>query len=387
MPDEPITPAQRGTAPASRGITQQSVEQWERYSQNRGTGITTQPNSPAATAQDPYAAHAGPLAKMSQALNRASQVKASKVAEARLDKLEEDFEKRKQALPGIGAATMARRLHQLHQDAATEGRDGLGFGVQWAAKQIATFNKKHPKDKKAQQKYATELANDLKARKLDMVSCLTMMDFPLREYVEVQQFIADEKQTPGKETRRDKLAKIFSVATDARGTGKQEVFGGRGTVVLEKLRTEFGFKTVHIDGVRDKKYWNFPNYTSDAGTRKSGFVPNKPAVVQGADSKQPIDVRVKVDQFVKLGKKISPESSKLWESLSRTEYAVGVTDSGTHTYAVAGGMVYEVHWDKGPDDPKLTEAEPIEKFFNKWGSGVIAVPPESLPKRGPEAHK
>jgi hypothetical protein len=319
---------------------------------------------------------------MSQALNRAAQLKASVATEASLDKLEADFVNRKQAVPSIGAGAVARRLHQLHQDATTKGKDGLGFGVAWAAKRIEDFNKKHPKDKKAQEKFATDLANDLKARKLDKVSCLTMMDFPLREYAGERDFVADDKQN-----RRGKLADIFALAADARGAGKAEVFGGRGTVVLEELRSELGFTTVHIDSGRDAKYWNFSNYTSDAGTRKSGFVPNKPASVTGADSKQPIDVRVKVDRFVKLGKKMSPESSELWQALSRAEYAVGVTDSGTHTYALANGMVYEVHWDKGPNDPKLTSAKPLQEFFGQWGSGVIAVPPESLPKGGQKPAK
>ena len=105
----------------------------------------------------------------------------------------------------------------------------------------------------------------------------------------------------------------------------------------------------------------------------------------GADTGKPIDVHVNVGRFVKLGKKTSAESRDLFESLKRVEFAVGIADSGMHTFALAGGMVYEVHWDKGPKDAKLTSAKPLEAFFKSWGSGVIAVPPGTLNKKEQKA--
>ena len=129
---------------------------------------------------------------------------------------------------------------------------------------------------------------------------------------------------------RQALIEAHSKAADARGTGKHAVFGGRGTVLLEELRAQFGFETVHVDAVPKKDYWNAKNYTSDAATRKSGLVPSRADLVTGADTGQPIDVRVGVDRFVKLGRKMSPESQKLWEQLKNVEYAVGIADSGYH---------------------------------------------------------
>ena len=92
-------------------------------------------------------------------------------------------------------------------------------------------------------------------------------------------------------------------------------------------------------------------------------------------------MRVGVDRFVKLGKEVSPESRTIWDSLKRVEYAVGVADSGLHTFVLTAGKVYEVHWDKGPTNPRLTEATDLDAFFKKWGSGVIAVPPGVLKAR------
>jgi hypothetical protein len=38
-------------------------------------------------------------------------------------------------------------------------------------------------------------------------------------------------------------------------------------------------------------------------------------------------------------------------------------------------------------DPKLTEASDLETFFNKWQSGVIAVPPGVLSPNPPAAKR
>lgn len=58
-----------------------------------------------------------------------------------------------------------------------------------------------------------------------------------------------------------------------------------------------------------------------------------------------------------------------------------MADSGLHTFVLTAGKVYEVHWDKGPANPRLTEATDLDAFFKKWGSGVIAVPPGVLRAR------
>jgi len=177
----------------------------------------------------------------------------------------------------------------------------------------------------------------------------------------------------------------------------------RRTVALEELREKFGFETVHVDALKGdpKKYWNnqtinprtkrpVSNYSSDADARRDTRLPHKDfRKVKGADSNKEIDVSVGIDHFVKLGgAKKTAESQKWWQKLKDTEFAVGVADQGFHTIAISRGFVYEVHWDRGPDNPSLTGKRSLEDFFTPdrekgfgWGSGIIAVPPEALPQK------
>jgi hypothetical protein len=308
--------------------------------------------------EEQYARRRGPLMSMTANVERAMR--------------EQDQEREQRVRQGSARAGAAARLvHDLQQRKADGKHLGIGYGVEWLAKQA----QKSSKDEKEQQAFARRKKQELDERGLTMMSCLTMHAISLRQYFEGTSMgmPKDERLKLGQ-----RLDAAFAKAADARGTGKQEVFGGRGTVVLEEMRKGFGFETVHVDGVRDKTYWNHANYTSDEGTRRTGMVPNQAAPVVGADSKSPINVQVGIDRFVKLGKQMSPESRALWDSLKRVEYAVGVADSGYHTFVLTAGKVYEVHWDKGPTNPRLTEATDVDAFFKKWGSGVIAVPPGVL---------
>ncbi len=306
--------------------------------------------------EDPYKSRAGPLMRMIQAVDRAERIKAGNEREQKMDRLEVALRVREANSVG---GFLSRVPHSVQQESVKQGKNGVGFGADWLVDQ--TKNKKGEVDAAAAQK----LKAALEKHGLPMLSCLSLMGCTLPAYA-------------GALGQSDELTKVFSRAKDARGTGKQEVFGGRGTVLLEGLRTKLSFDTVHIDSIRGEKYWNAKNYTSDAATRQSGTVPNQPASVTGADSGEQSDVRVKAERFVKLDKKMSPESRSLWEQLKKVEFAVGITDSGYHTFVISHGMVYEIHWDKGPKDPKLTSAKSLESFFAKWGSGVIAVPPSVL---------
>jgi len=323
----------------------------------RGTGST----GTAVRQQDPYARRRGPLTSMIANLERAQR-----------EQQEEQDRRVRQASARGGAA--ARLVHDLQQRKADGKHLGIGYGVEWLAEQALAASSVE----REQQAFALRKKQALDQRGLTMMSCLTMYEVSLPQYVEgLSPGIAGDARLK----QRENLDAAFAKAGDARGTGKQKVFSGRGTVVLQEMRTRFGFETVHIDSVRDKTYKNFANYTSDAETRKTGTVPNHAKLVIGADTMTPIDVRVAVDRFVKLGKEVSPESRAIWDSLKRVEYAVGVADSGLHTFVLTAGKVYEVHWDKGPTNPRLTEATDLDAFFKKWGSGVIAVPPGVLKAR------
>jgi hypothetical protein len=178
------------------------------------------------------------------------------------------------------------------------------------------------------------------------------------------------------------------------------VYGGRATVLLEELRAGLGFETVYVDaepreGYEAAKGYKSPNtYTSFKAARAEGTVPAVKASVIGADLHKEIDVRVKLDRVVDLGK-LTPSSRALWDALNTIEFGVGVADSGMHTFVVSGGMVYEIHWNKGPDDPSLTSSKPLKSFFKvhtaglpgEWGSGVIAVPPGVLRRETPPPEK
>jgi hypothetical protein len=323
---------------------------------------------------------------MVRALNRADRLAEAEARERRLDVLEQEMREREASAiiaasheAGIRAGAASREVHRRHQRKVEGGKkDGIGFGVTW----LADGAVKASPDPVIQEKVFRQRKAALEARGLKMVSCLTMMGSSLPAYVDG--LGAGSLSVGEKAALRDKITRAIKLAEDAQGTGEQFVYGGRATVLLDQLRAEFGFETVHIDAVPGPNYPRPKSYTSDAGTRASGKVPNKAAVVTGAFSHEPIDVQVGIDRFVKLGKKPSAESRDLFESLKQAEYAVGVADSGFHTFALAGGMVYEVHWDKGPRDSKLTSAIPLDQFFKKWGSGVIAVPPGTLkPKPKP----
>ena len=323
--------------------------------------------------QDPYAGRRGPLMSMIAAVERAKREQAEAQAKA------EAKERVRQGSLAGGAA--ARLVHNRHQEKVDGGKHlGAGFGVEWLAKRAL----KSSSDEKAQEAFFRRKELELEKKNLGMWSCLTMYAASLDRYVDGAYAGLPPEE---RKAQAQKLQKALENAYDAQGTGKQHVFGGRGTVVLEEMRKGFGFETVHIDAVPDKAYQKDKNYTSDAGTRKTGKVPNDDTTVKGFVTGKTINVQVGVDRFVKLGKKPSEESRTNWDALKRVEYAVGVADSGTHTFVLSAGKVYEVHWDKGPTDPKLTEASDLDAFFKRWGSGVIAVPPGVLPPNPPAAKR
>jgi RHS repeat-associated protein len=75
-----------------------------------------------------------------------------------------------------------------------------------------------------------------------------------------------------------------------------------------------------------------------------------------------------------------PTSATNLEALLKVPYAIGVVDSGMHTFMLSYGRVYEVHWGggPGPNDPTLFEVSDLKDFMSNWTSGVVAIPTELL---------
>ena len=356
----------RAAEPASRGTDARATQVGSRGTRetpaqhlataDRGTGQVL-------SQEAPYATRAGPLMRMKASVEREARLKAARQRESELDALETRMRIREASVMG---GVEAREIYRLPR----------GYGNEWLDKRVKEEEK--TKGLKAAERFREKEQRRLKDSGLEELSCLTMLWGPLKGYC--LNSLADQPDV------MKKLDEAVKTAKDARGKkgSTQEVYGGRGTVLLEELRKKFGFETVHIDAVpnKDKYPETLADYTSDADVRRTHAVPTNPKtqLVNGADSGKPIDVHVQVERFIKLGKKPSTESRDLFESLKRVEFAVGVADSGMHTFALSGGMVYEVHWAEGPNSRELTSAKPLESFFKHWGSGVIAVPPGELNK-------
>lgn len=66
------------------------------------------------------------------------------------------------------------------------------------------------------------------------------------------------------------------------------------------------------------------------------------------------------------------ESAKV-NRLKKVPFGLVNAKDGLHTAIIVFGKVYEVHWDKGPDDELLYEATDFEKDWG-WITGIIHVP-------------
>ena len=407
----PLTGDERGVPEWAR------IVNWPGFaSPNRGTdarGTPARDTRGGGLAQEPpYAGRQGPLMKMLGALQREGSRperlarENSRAVELEARERERDLLVKK--LPSVVGGARARFLHSEHQQRTKRDKTyGIGWGVEWLpayAREKSGWgpDKVHdtPERRALYWRYYREKEAALKERGLEEVSCLTMMEKSLPNYVRAagQVTLSKERQLDVEEVLRQAVEK----AKDARGEGEigakgsKAVYGGRATVLLEELRARLGFETVYIDAEpkegyeKSKGYRSANNYTSFKEARAKGKVPAVKADVIGADSHKEIDARVKLDRFVDLAK-LTPSSRVAWDELNTVEFAVGVADSGFHTFVVSGGMVYEVHWNRGPDDPRLTSSKPLKSFFKvhttglpgEWGSGVIAVPPGVLTREKP----
>jgi RHS repeat-associated protein len=77
-----------------------------------------------------------------------------------------------------------------------------------------------------------------------------------------------------------------------------------------------------------------------------------------------------------------PTSAGNIEALLKVPFAIGVVDSGMHTFMFSYGRVYEVHWSRGPKDPNLFEVSDLKDFMSNWRSGIVVIPSELLREEG-----
>jgi hypothetical protein len=385
----------RGTEPASRGTDSTQLD-------SRGI---------AGHKRETPAQHRARQHQFEAKLKAAAKASGEDKEKKDFDFLEERLRRIEQQPAGAIAGTAAGAIVKSHKDKLKNGNLGVGYGGTWADDEAskkalkALGLKKVPK--KGDRKHADYVKQFWAERekiteplsKLEEMSCVTMLQKPLEAYAKMSGRLNKDEGA-----REKKLEELIKKAHDARPHAANE-HDARGTVVLEELRDKFGFETVHVDALKGdpKKYWNnqdinpktkrpIINYSSDAAARQHKRLPvdKDHRNVEGKDSGDQIDVSVGIDHFVKLKGKPTPETTKWWKELKETEFAVGVADQGFHTFAISEGYVYEVHWDRGPDDPTLTGRRSLEDFFRPdnrkkgefgWGSGVIAIPPEALPKK------
>ena len=93
------------------------------------------------------------------------------------------------------------------------------------------------------------------------------------------------------------------------------------------------------------------------------------------------EVQVPVDYLIdNLAEPVSqdPTSATNLEALLKVPFAIGVVDSGMHTFMLSYGHVYEVHWAQGPKDPNLFEVSDLKDFMSNWTSGIVVIPSELL---------
>lgn len=148
----------------------------------------------------------------------------------------------------------------------------------------------------------------------------------------------------------------------------------RGTALLRALHDEADWTTVYFhsgdpDESAGGKYENVAN---------TGLYPAKLARENRTHTEwqAPIDYRI---NNLSLGQRAQDEISRHnLQQLKDVPFAVGVVDSGMHTFVFSYGKVYEVHWSAGPDDPGLFEVSTLENFMRGWTSGAVAIPTDVL---------
>ena len=65
-------------------------------------------------------------------------------------------------------------------------------------------------------------------------------------------------------------------------------------------------------------------------------------------------------------------------ALNRVKFGFGISDSGSHTWLLSDGQIYESHWDKIGTQPNgpggLFEKRSIRAFTSTWTDGLIVIP-------------
>jgi hypothetical protein len=153
--------------------------------------------------------------------------------------------------------------------------------------------------------------------------------------------------------------------------GAYEQANKAGTAMLRELHNTAGWTTV---------YFHTGDEDSSAG-RYEKVAQKKLYPWTTKDQNSHPEVQVPVDYLIdNLQEPASqdPTSATNLEALLKVPYAVGVVDSGMHTFMLSYGRVYEVHWGAGPKDRTLFEVSDLKDFMSNWTSGAVAIPSELL---------
>jgi hypothetical protein len=149
--------------------------------------------------------------------------------------------------------------------------------------------------------------------------------------------------------------------------------GKAGTAMLRSLHNEAGWTTVYLHtGAEDASVGQYPKV---AKTRLYPWTTKPPG-------SHP-EVQAPVDYLINnLNDPDSQDaiSTANLEALRKVPFAVGVVDSGMHTFMLSYGRVYEVHWGRSPKDPNLFEVSDLDDFMAGWTSAAVAIPTDVLRK-------
>jgi hypothetical protein len=276
-----------------------------------------------------------------------------------------------------GEAVLWHFQEMTEEHARQIGSRGIGtyYGSEW----MKGLQARKPK-------YAKKMLDKLRSMGVQSSNCVELMLLGIELYYEGLAELygpqpgtlaprAEENAACQPERLVEVGHQIVGRARDGRGLGRHAVDSARGSVAVDALQ-QADWKTVFF--AKDA--------TSEAKkTVKAGEGPQAGSpFVKGADSKTPINVRVKMDHYIvgfshASDKQKREQANADFVKLQRVPFAVGFFEWGMHTFIFGYGDIMEVHWDKGPGSERLFEKSPFRTKALQWEHGVLAIPPESWP--------
>lgn len=152
----------------------------------------------------------------------------------------------------------------------------------------------------------------------------------------------------------------------------------RGSTLYQELRRRDGWKTV---------YFSPSNSQIAKRTARSMEAPahSPDREVTGIKTGQPVNVITGIDKVI-IGYSNDKKKQADMKKLAQTPFGVGFNRWGKHTFVIGKGSLYEVHYDKGPRNPKVFDRTEFFSKIRQWQtsidpqiSGVVAIPEELWP--------